>query len=145
MIREEKFVLSRKQFAIDLGSMRLGPAEKRHDGSPMAWATIQAVWYRRKSGVMRACIGSLHDIVTPPITCEEFLEGFLHDPWGGHCSGRWDGSSYFSHDGSVPAVQAEHMAVLGPMLDSVPLIPPSYDGWWRFLTTPERDRLRLAQ
>lgn len=144
MIREEKFVLSRKQFALRLDSMRLGPVEKRHDGSPTAWCTIQAVWYRSKGGVLRACIGNIHDIVTPPITCEEFLAGFLHDPWGGDCEGRWDGSSYYSHSGSKPEVQARHMAILGPMLDSVPLIPEGYDGWWRFLTSSEQAKERAG-
>jgi hypothetical protein len=145
MIREERFLLSKNQFALDLASMNLGPAEPRWDGTLMASCSISAVWYRSKKGVLRACTGYLHDIVTPPITVDEFLAGFLHDPWGGQCAGRWDGTSYYSHNGSVPEVQAQHMAILAPMLDSVPLIPPSYDGWWRFLTSREREKLRLAQ
>jgi len=138
MIREDKFVLWKNQYAIDLSSLQLGPLEHRFDGSPTAWCTIRAVWYRRKKGVMRACVGYLHEIVTPPVAdAREFLASFDHDPWGGHCDGRWDGDSYYSHDGSVPAVQAEHMTILEPMLASVPLIPEGYDGWWRFLTSKE--------
>lgn len=143
MIREDKWVLSRNQYAVNLASLKLGPAEPRFDGTLMAWCTIEAVWYRRKDGVLRACIGYLHEIVTPPVTdAREFLASFDHDPWGGHCDGRWDGDSYYSHDGSVPAVQAEHRTILEPMLASVPLIPPSYDGWWRFLTSKERNNAR---
>jgi hypothetical protein len=142
MIREDAFVLSRKQFAIDLGSLRIGALEQRFDGSPIAWCSVSAVWYRRKSGQMRVSVGYLRDLIAPPVDISEFLDGFDHDPWGGHCEGRWDGKRYWGSE--EPAVQEAHLKLLRPLMAGNPAVPEGYDGWWRFLTTEERERKRLA-
>jgi hypothetical protein len=90
------------------------------------------VWFNRKRGVMRACVGVLWDCRTPvPETALDFLEQHDDNRYGGHCEGRWDGASYFSHDGAGPDYDW-HMALLRPMLEAVGEVPSGFDGWWGF-------------
>jgi hypothetical protein len=99
-------------------------------------ASIDAVWYRRKDGQTRACLGTLglwsHNLLEPvditdPISV---LSADLDSRYGGDCMGRWDGTGYWGSE--RPDVQEQHLAVLRPMLANCPEIPRSYDGWWRF-------------
>ncbi|MFH9248202.1 hypothetical protein ACH4LK_22570 [Streptomyces lydicus] len=130
MIREDLFLISRKPYAVDLGSLRLGTRE-RQAGSHFYSGRIDAVWCRRRRGVTVACIGQLWDFQDDkPTTAREFLERHDDGRYGGDCIGRWDGESYW---GNVTlAQQDQHLAVLRPMLANFPALPAGYDGWWRF-------------
>lgn len=121
MIREDRFLISRKPYAVDLSTLR----------TEHGWSTVDAAWFRRKQGVTVSCIGNLHTIQDPaPADAAEFLRRYDDGRYGGHCEGRWDGDGYW---GNVTlAVQEQHLAVLRPMLANCPAIPPGYDGWWRF-------------
>lgn len=121
MIREDEFVLSRRQYAIDLDSFRA------RDN----WGYVTAVWYRRKKSVTRACIGQLRDRQQlAPATVQQFLAAYDEDAWGGKCWARWDGTEYWG-DG-VPQRMREYMELLEPMLRDFPKAPDGFDGWWRF-------------
>lgn len=122
MIREERFVMSRKQYAVDLGSL---------DTSDPTRPTMRAVWYRRRRGVTVACIGDLWDVQdSVPGSAAEFLDRHDDGRYGGTCEGRWDGENYWG--AQQPETIEEHLALLRPMLDNFPTVPDGYDGWWRF-------------
>ncbi|MET8978537.1 hypothetical protein ABZX85_23255 [Streptomyces sp. NPDC004539] len=136
MIRENRFLISRKPFAINLATVTLEATER--DGIYWLSGTCQAVWYRRKDGVTRACIGTLKlwahwlreepDLSSP----QAMLGNDLDSRYGGNPDGRWDGSGYWGSE--IPEVQQEHLAVLRPMLANHPSTPAGYDGWWTFQT-----------
>lgn len=132
MIREARFLISRKPYAVDLGSLRgtinPSPGGRRptyYDGR------IDAVWFRRRKGETVACIGTLWDLQDDePADGRQFLERHDDGRYGGDCYGRWDGESYW---GNVTLEQQQqHLAILRPMLANYPAIPPGYDGWWTF-------------
>jgi hypothetical protein len=131
VIRETKFLISRKPFAVDLDSFRI----KFYEAGKSGLASVDAVWFRRRRGVTVACIGSLHTWEREePASATAFLEAYTDGRYGGDCVGRWDGSSYW---GNVPlAVQEQHLAVLRPMLANFPAVPAGYDGWWTFQPAP---------
>jgi hypothetical protein len=131
MIREDRFLISRKPYAVDLASLRRTEGQP---GNTWAWYTVDAVWFRRRNGITIACIGDLHTIIDDPAPSDaaEFLERYTDGRYGGDCHGRWDGIGYW---GNVSLdVQRQHLTVLQPMLAAYPAIPPGYDGWWTFHT-----------
>lgn len=132
MIRDAKFLISRRPYAVDLGSLRgavktTGPgatARTYYDGR------INAVWYRRRRGVTVACIGTLWDLQDEQPAAVQFLERHTDGRYGGNCDGRWDSQSYWGN--GTLAEQEHHLAILRPMLADYPAVPDGYDGWWRF-------------
>ncbi|MFM9780431.1 hypothetical protein [Streptomyces scabiei] len=138
MIRETRFLISRKPFAVNLSTVTLEATER--DGVYWLSGKCQAVWYRRKGGVTRACIGTLGlwaqwlrdkpDLSSP----EAMLSNNLDSRYGGDTEGRWDGTGYWGAE--VPDIQEQHLAVLRPMLAEYPKIPAGYDGWWTFQAAP---------
>ena len=130
MIREDRFLISRKPYAVDLGSLRVTHIGAAHDGRTLATARINAVWFRRRNGVTVACVGHLWDIQSPPADASTFLAAHTDGRYGGRCEGRWDGTGYWGEE--VPALQARHLELLRPMLAGYPAIPAGYSGWWRF-------------
>jgi hypothetical protein len=130
VIRDTRFLISRKPYAVDLSSLRMDEPRASHDGSLYARATLDAVWFRRRSGVTVACIGQLWDHQAPPVDAAQFLAQHADGRYGGNCHGRWDGTGYWGEQ--VPDVIEEHLALLRPMLANYPTIPAGYDGWWHF-------------
>ncbi|MFL4947531.1 hypothetical protein ACJ6WE_09175 [Streptomyces sp. MMS24-I31] len=130
MIREDRFLISRKPYAVDLASLR-GSVQTYENGRTSYRGRIDAVWFRRRRGETVACIGDLWDFQdTEPESAREFLERHNDGRYGGDCIGRWDGTSYW---GNVTLEQQEqHLAILRPMLANYPAIPDGYDGWWTF-------------
>jgi hypothetical protein len=130
MIREDRFLISRKPYAVDLGSLR-GRIEIHGDGRTSYYGRLDAVWFRRRRGVTISCIGTLWNIQnSEPSSAEEFLSRYDDGRYGGDCEGRWDGESYWGH---VTLEQQErHLAILRPMLDGYPDLPEGYSGWWTF-------------
>jgi hypothetical protein len=131
VIRADKFLISKRLYAVDLASLTVEPDGERYDGTPMATCRLGAVWFRRTSGVTRACIGTLWNIqAPPPADVAEFLAAHDDGRYGGDCDGRWDGENYWG--AQKPETIEQHLAILRPMLAAYPAIPPGYDGWWRF-------------
>jgi hypothetical protein len=130
MIREDRFLISRKPYAVDLSSLHT-QARPRQDGSSFYTGRVDAVWFRRRSGVTVACIGTLWDHQdAEPADAVAFLTAHDDGRYGGDCDGRWNGTGYW---GNVTlTVQEQHLAVLQPMLANYPAIPAGYNGWWQF-------------
>jgi hypothetical protein len=132
VIREDRFLISRRAYAVDLASMNIkmrGPYPVT--GHVRVSVKIRAVWFRRKDKVTAACTGVLWNSQQPaPRTAREFLERFTDGRYGGDCEGRWDGERYWG--AQEPDVIVSHLALLRPMLENYPAIPPGFDGWWRF-------------
>jgi hypothetical protein len=134
MIRQDRFLISHKPYAVDLSTLQ---GDQHERGDRIAFSgSADALWFRRQSGVTRACIGSLKlwSHYLPErlnlADAREVLAADLDGRYGGDCHGRWDGTSYW---GNVTLEQQErHLAILRPMLANYPAIPDGYDGWWRF-------------
>lgn len=136
MIREDRFLISRKPYAVDLSTITASQSER--DGRIFLDGSANAVWFRRRRGVTVACIGKLGlwahylrervDLLDDHAVLSADLDG----RYGGDTHGRWDGDSYW---GNVTLEQqAQHLAILRPMLANYPEIPAGYDGWWSFHT-----------
>lgn len=131
MIREDRFVVSRKPFAVDLGSLRQEEPRTIYDGSLSTTAYLDAVWFRRRRGVTVACIGHLWDNQAPPADAHAFLAAHDDGRYGGTCEGRWDGENYWG--AQKPETIAAHLELLQPMLANYPELPAgNWSGWWRF-------------
>ncbi|WP_030186342.1 hypothetical protein [Streptomyces capuensis] len=134
MIRDDRFLISRKAFAVDLSTLT-GRQHPRGDRFAYSGA-VNAAWFRRKDGDTRACLGSLglwSHYLHEPIDLSDplnVLRADLDGRYGGDCDGRWDSESYWGN-GTLEQ-QEQHLAVLRPMLAKYPAIPDGYDGWWRF-------------
>lgn len=122
MIRETRFLISRKPYAVRLDSLRA-------DGDNTAY--LDAVWFRRRNGITVACVGHLWDIQRPlPKDSTEFLARHDDGRYGGTCEGRWDGERYWG--AQAPELISTHLELLRSMLTNYPAIPSGYDGWWTF-------------
>ena len=130
MIREERFLVSRKPYAVDLDSLR-GTLDAT--GLNLVYrGYIDAVWFRSRKGATVACIGQLWDFqAAEPADATEFLARLIDGRSGGRCHGRWDGVSYRGEP-ARPDERDAHLAVLRPMLANYPNVPDGYDGWWWF-------------
>ncbi|MFE2019859.1 hypothetical protein ACFW9O_17670 [Streptomyces sp. NPDC059499] len=136
MNREDRFLISRKPFAINLSTVT---GEQHPRGDKHAFSgTATAVWYRRKQGVTRACIGELglwSHYLPEPLDLgdpQAILSADLDGRYGGDCHGRWDGERYWG--AQKPETMEIHLAVLRPMLLDHPVIPTGFDGWWTYQT-----------
>jgi hypothetical protein len=132
VIREDRFAISHRPYAIDLTSLRGSRTNTPNGWNPYYFdGRIDAVWFRRKNGVTAACIGTLWDLQHPePADAVQFLTQHDDGRYGGDCEGRWDGERYWG--AQEPEVMEQHLAVLRPMLDAYPALPEGYDGWWTF-------------
>lgn len=131
MIRETRFLISRRPYAVDLDSFRVTSENVYPDGRRSYWCRVDAVWFRRRQGVTYACVGNLRDLQDErPADAVEFLQRHDDGRYGGDCEGRWDGERYWG--AQEPAEIERHLALLRPMLAAYPEVPSGYDGWWRF-------------
>lgn len=132
MRRETRLIQLHRPYAVDLGSLRKSRHDRRNGGH--YWrAEVDAVWFRRRSGITVACIGTLWDSQDyEPTTATQFLERHTDGRYGGAASGRWDGFGYWGDRSSLDTQEA-HLVILRPMLEQHPAVPAGYDGWWTFL------------
>lgn len=134
MIREDRFLISRKPFAIDLSTVT-GEQQPRGDRHAFS-GSANAVWFRRQGGVTRACLGTLglwSHYLPEPLDLDDptaILSADLDGRYGGDCHARWDGENYWGSQ--KPFEQALHLTLLEPMLANYPALPDGYDGWWTF-------------
>ena len=135
MIREDRFLISRRPYAVDLSSLRGTRTDTPNGRNPYFYdGRIDAVWFRRKNGVTAACIGTLWDLQYPePADAAQFLQQHDDGRYGGDCDGRWDGENYWG--AQKPEITERHLDLLRPMLANYPAIPAGYDGWYRFAPT----------
>lgn len=139
MIREDRFVMSHRPYAVDLASLRVveHPADPTRNRTVTTYSyTVRAVWFRRKNRVTVACIGTLWDISQERVDdAVAFLDQHDDGRYGGTCAGRWDGAGYWGEQDLDE--MAAHLDVLRPMLDGFPAIPDGFDGWYTFARAAE--------
>jgi hypothetical protein len=134
VIRTDRFLISKRLYAVDLSTLR-GKQHER-DGRISFHGAVNALWFGRQNGTTRACLGTLGLFsynLPEPVDLDEphtVLSANLDGRYGGDCHARWDGESYWG-TGTL-ADQEQHLAILRPMLANFPAIPPGHDGWWRF-------------
>ncbi|GAA3709196.1 MULTISPECIES: hypothetical protein [Streptomyces] len=139
MIRETRFLISRKPFAIDLSTVTARQV-KHGDSNPYyhLHGQANALWIRRQKGVDRACIGTLslfRQYMREPVDLDDpraILTADLDGRHGGECLGRWDGTRYWG--AQEPALMEQHLEILRPLLANHENPPAGYDGWWTFQT-----------
>lgn len=131
MIRQRsKFSFSEFFYAIDFSAMKFG----KDDGDGYYWATVPAIWFKRKNGATAVCSGTLRAYSTPanPITSPaDFMQH--HDGrYGGGTEYKWDGIEMWGSDNNFyDLVEANKM--LDPLLEAFEddqSIPAGYDGWF---------------
>jgi hypothetical protein len=132
VIRDDRFLISRRPYAVDLGSLQGERINSPQGRNPYLFdGRINAVWFRRRNGVTVACLGELWDLQYPePADAVQFLRQHEDGRYGGRCEARWDGRGYWGAE--QPDVAAEHLELLRPMLANYPALVDGYDGWWRF-------------
>ena len=122
MIREDRMLISRRPYAVNVLTLHVSDSGK---------STMEAAWFRRRRGVTVACIGLLWNHQSPtPRSAAEFLSRHTDGRYGGDCLGRWDGERYWG--AQEPAEIERHLELLRPMLANYPEVPDGFDGWWRF-------------
>jgi hypothetical protein len=127
MIREDRFVISHKPYAVDLGSLRVTEI-----GEGYTTATVNAIWFRRRRGETVAVYGHLWDHQNPPLSSAvDFLTRHDDGRYGGRALARWDGSTLWAPETPFEVAQ-ERQEMLRVALDAYPAAPSGYDGWWTF-------------
>ncbi|BAL87184.1 hypothetical protein AMIS_19640 [Actinoplanes missouriensis 431] len=104
MIREDRFLLSRRPYAVDLGSLHV-----REIGEGYTTSTVSAIWFRRRRGETVAVYGHLWDHQNPPArSAIEFLERHDDGRYGGRAEARWDGSTLWAPETPVEVASLRH-------------------------------------
>lgn len=130
MIRAEKLAVSRPAYAFD----------------PTTWVSnehgqwfVDAVWFKRKGGVLVATMGTYHPFIQPyrdqPTDgrYDSWIAAANDNRYGGTHIASWDGQALLCSDPRVtPEAAATRIAFLDAMLGSFPHVPPGFDGWWTF-------------
>lgn len=137
MIREDKFLISKRPYAVFLDSLHVQHSPSR-EYAPGQWSAehwrgdIDAVWFRRRRGETVACYGQLWDLQdVEPKDGEAFLLAHEDGRYGGSTEARWDGVGLWSNGLSLDN-EKFCLDILRPMLENFPALPPGTDGWWRF-------------
>lgn len=127
MIREDRFLLSRRPYAVDLESLQV-----REIGEGYTTSTVTAIWFRRRRGETVAVYGHLWDHQNPPsLSAHEFLARHDDGRYGGRALARWDGSTLWAPETPYEVASLRH-AVLLRALTNYPEVPDGYNGWWTF-------------
>jgi hypothetical protein len=141
MRREEKFLISHAPYAIDLEGLRVTESYATYtnpDGSsrrgdkPYYTMTVQAAWFRRKSGVLTAHFGHLwNSSSTRPADLMDWIKNAWDGRYGGDCRARWDGENLWAPEASWGQM-VDYQDLLRPMLEKFPKVPAGFDGWWTY-------------
>jgi len=130
MIRAPRLAPSRPMYAFRPETWRPGPGYGFQ---------VEAVWFKRKSGVLTAFIGSYHPMVLrrdqqpTDDAYGTWIAAADDNRYGGSWLASWNGTGLLSYDQPVtPAETAERIAFLDAMLRGYPDPPAGYDGWWTF-------------
>jgi hypothetical protein len=143
VIREEKFLISHAPYAVKPETINLTPySHTPNNGSETVttWSgTIEAMWFRRKSGRLSAHYGCLHGHFG-----EDQPDGFLDfmakcddGRYGGNCWARWDGDYFWAPD-TTWEIQKKYQAELDAALKRYGEIPDGCNGWWTYKIVEEK-------
>ncbi len=136
MIRtERRLVVSRPAYAFDPSTW--------HSNEHGQWF-VDAVWFKRKHGVLVATMGVYHPFVQPfrdqPTDgrYESWIGAANDNRYGGDHVASWDGDALLCSDPRItPEASAARIAFLDVMLTGFPNVPPGFDGWYIFPKEPK--------
>lgn len=128
MIRQrDKFSLSEYFYAINFDSfrhtMRAGEGQ-----STLDQVLVDAIWFKKKDGVLAVCKGSLWGMDRELNTPEDFITKF-DGRYGGSTHFKWNGTEMWSSDNHFLRMVEAHRE-LDPILNDFPNIPAGYTGWY---------------
>ena len=139
MIRAARLAVSRPMYAFAPETFAPRPWSTdgpSADGLYRGARGVNAVWFKRKSGVLTATLGTYGLFLLPrgpgatSDTYEAWVDAHTDNRYGAAHVASWDGTRLIG--GGVPAVDAERVAFLQGMLDGFPSVPVGFDGWWTF-------------
>lgn len=130
MIRVERLAVSRPTYAFNPQTWRCNEHGQ--------WF-VDAVWFKRKSGVLTATMGTYHPFIQPfrdqPTDgrYESWIAAANDNRYGGTHLASWDGDTLLCSDPRVRTeVALARIPFLGAMLNGFPNVPAGFDGWWTF-------------
>jgi hypothetical protein len=127
MIRAERLAVSRPMYAFAPETFSVRDR------------TVQAVWFRRKKGVLVASTGSYHFFAPGlaegayPASYLGWVELHTDNRYGATHLASWDGVALLNSDQPVtPEEASRRVAFLAGMVAGFPQVPTGFDGWWAF-------------
>ena len=132
-VNPEDFKPSKRFYAVLLSSLYYYQSVLSPPDRQLFKITIDACWYRLKSGIISAHIGELWDFQYEiPEDHVQFLSRHDDGRHGGECRSRLTyGDQFWSIEGDLKQ-QKMDLEFLSIMLAKYPNIPDGWDGWWRF-------------
>jgi len=137
VIRADKLLVSRPMYAFNPATWQ--PASVGY--------VVNAVWFRRKRGVLVASMGHYHPYVTIPHmrpasdSYAAWITAADDNRYGGKHVASWDGQALLCTDQPVtPEAAEKRIAWLDEVLRGFPDPPAGWDGWWTFPRTPAVSR-----
>lgn len=119
MIRQrDAFSASEFFYAINFDSLKV----ERNS------ATVEAIWFKKKSGERAVCMGKLWSYSKGSQNIEDFMRDF-DGRYGGNTEYKWNGTEMWSSDNIFVDMMDAH-AILDPILKNFPNIPDGYSGWY---------------
>jgi hypothetical protein len=140
MIREQRFVMSKHQYALNLDSIDMESFEGGRGG--IFWSFhLRAAWFRRTGRGYRGCMGTLRgclpDFEVYSGGTDRILRAFKDGRHGGDCHAHYDGRLFWQKEPQSWEAICGQFYFLRAMREGTPHIPEGYDGWWRFETAKE--------
>lgn len=152
MIRAPRLVPSRPMYAFRPESFRVSLREwdpearvyvfpertPDADGFYRGSASVDACWFRRRSGVLVASTGryGFHLFPGHPGVVDDSYLAWVAAHWdnryGGGCQARLTDDGRFWSESEDPEAHIAELAFLRRMLAGFPDPPNGYDGWWTF-------------
>lgn len=139
MIRAPKLLVSRPMYAFKPDTFR--GKDYRFGGGRV----LDAVWFRRKKGVLNAVMGAYslsvgwgkpgdHLSAPPENTYDAWVALHSDNRYGGEHWSSWDGTALLTTDppALAPDIVQERTEFLSTMLAGFPHPPAGFDGWWTF-------------
>jgi hypothetical protein len=120
MIRQrDVFSASEFFYAINFNTLRVTSTDA---------AIVDAVWFKRKSGVLAVCMGHLWSRGRNSQFPDDFMRNF-DGRYGGSTKYKWNGTEMWSEDNNFVDMMNAHK-ILDPILTNFPNIPENYTGWY---------------
>ena len=134
MIRAHRLAVSRPMYAFD-------PTTWRASGSH--GFEVDAVWFKRKNGILAATQGVYHPMVlrrdAQPAddTYATWIAAADDNRYGGKWIAQWDGTGLRVYATPVSPETADgYIRFLSSVLEGHPAPPAGYDGWYEIPPTP---------
>jgi hypothetical protein len=123
-----KFFISKKLFALNPTSFVSTDHPNNHPNVRFV-NRVEAVWFRRKDGVIAAHLGSFSSFSKTVLSFEEFKNtiGPMEARYGPTVKAKWDGQNLWGVTDFVE--QNRIVAYLDPILQNYPEVPKGLEGW----------------